>query len=160
MLFGSLHVCRTRCHGVESTEQVIHLLRAATDTFPSLTARSSHKYISSDDKRWQKMLHKFTTNYRETDLNFMKVLFAKGYEVTWDEKQLWTPPLLYIWLSFVWPFLEGPSYPDICDSCQTWQDNDPSGKVSGSASPLPECLRQIQICPPNHFWGRSHKCAR
>ena len=34
------------------------------------------------------MLHKFTTNYRETDLNFMKVLFAKGYEVTWDEKQL------------------------------------------------------------------------
>ena len=71
-----------------STEQVIHLLRAATDTFPSLTARSSHKYISSDDKRWQKMLHKFTTNYRETDLNFMKVLFAKGYEVTWDEKQL------------------------------------------------------------------------
>ena len=59
-----------------STEQVIHLLRAATDTFPSLTARSSHKYISSDDKRWQKMLHKFTTNYRETDLNFIKALFA------------------------------------------------------------------------------------
>ena len=71
-----------------STEQVIHLLRAATDTFPSLTARSSHKYISSDDKRWQKMLHKFTTNYRDADLNFIKVLFAQGNEMTWDEKQL------------------------------------------------------------------------
>ena len=55
-----------------STEQVIHLLRAATDTFPSLTARSSHKYISSDDKRWQKMLHKFTTNHRGADLNFIR----------------------------------------------------------------------------------------
>ena len=82
------HYTSAELDAMVSTEQEIHLLRAATDTSPSLTARSSHKYISSDDKRWQKMLHKFTTNYRETDLNFMKVLFAKGYEVTWDEKQL------------------------------------------------------------------------
>ena len=82
------HYTSAELDAMVSTGQVIHLLRADTDTFPSLTARSSHKYISSDDKRWQKMLHKFTTNYRETDLSLIKVLFAQGKEMTWDEKQL------------------------------------------------------------------------
>ena len=86
--FSLAHYTSAELDPMVSTEQVIHLLRAATDTFPSLTARSSHKYISSDDKRWQKMLHKFTTNYRDADLKFIKVLFAQGNEMTWDEKQL------------------------------------------------------------------------
>ena len=82
------HYTSAKLDAMVSTEQVIHLLRAATDTFPSLTARSSHKYISSDDKRWQKMLHKFTTNSSDADLNFISALFAQGNEMTWDEKQL------------------------------------------------------------------------
>ena len=50
---------------------------------------------------------------------------------------------------------------DIYDSCQTWQDNDPSGKVSRLHLGLPECSHRFRFVSTAFFGTRrTHKCAQ
>ena len=176
MLFGSLHVCSVS----KVAEQVIHLTRETghqyictrntfepgSDTF-GRRQPSRHKYIWSDDSWWQKMLHKFTTSYREIKLGgFWHECASRfcppflGTCLEWKDIGFLILPHRSLYLvQFCLAIFRGPVILISVTVVKHGRTMIHLEKYLGCIS-APGMLHQIQICLHRLFWDATHSQMR